>query len=74
MKQIQTPTSDIPDAEYLVVLGTEAGVMLCQRHAETFELIMRAGATDFQVVDISEEPEVSRCQACHLAAHPARQH
>ena len=71
---MKATTPALAQAEFLVVLGPEAGVMLCQRHAEVFELIMRASTTEFQMLDISEEPEESTCQACHLAAHRTAVH
>jgi hypothetical protein len=52
---------------FLTTIGEETPIIMCERHARTFEQIMTVGNIPHTIYELDDEDAVTgRCQACNL--------
>jgi hypothetical protein len=52
---------------FLTTIGEEPPIIMCERHAKTFEQIMTVGNVPHTIYELDDEDTLTaKCQACNL--------
>jgi hypothetical protein len=55
------------EPRFLTTIGEEPPIIMCERHARTFEQIMMVGSVPHTIYELDDEDaETTKCQACNL--------
>jgi hypothetical protein len=54
------------ETKYLTTVGENAPVIMCEKHAQMFEMIMMVNETPHTIYEMDDEDVEYKCQACNL--------
>ena len=57
---------ELKESRYLVTVGENPPVIMCEKHAQTFEKIMTIADIPCTIYELDEEDSDKKCQACSM--------